>query len=221
MAERDIIIIGAGGHARVLIDVLRAMGARPTAAVDANPALHGGELDGVPIIGGDERVFARAAADVVLVNAQGNVPTLTGSGLARRRKVFEKFIERGYTFMSVISPTAVVSPHATISPGAQVLIRAVVNAGARVAANAIVNTGAQLDHDCSLGAHSHVAPGAVLCGGVHIGEECHVGAGAVVIPQTRIGAGATIGAGAAVVADVHAATCVLGVPAKNPRPLDK
>lgn len=211
----EIIIIGAGGHARVLIDVLRRLGLEPAAAVDVNAALHGTKLDDVPVIGADETVFARVATDVVLVNGQGNVPSIGSSGLARRRAVFTKFVDRGYSFMSVVSPDAMVSSRAIVGAGAQILTRVVVHPGSNVGANTIVNTAARLDHDCIVGAHSHIAPGTVLCGGVAVGEECHVGAAAVVVPGIRIGARAVVGAGAVVTADVAPGSTTLGVPAKR------
>lgn len=208
-ATREIIVIGAGGHARVLIDILRQMGLTPAAAVDANPALHHTTLDDVPVIGGDDSVFARACASVILVNGQGNVPRIGASGLARRRNVYAKFVGGGYTFMSVVSPDAYISPQAIIGVGAQILTRAIIHPGAKVGVNTIVNTCAQLDHDCVVGDHSHVAPGTILCGGVVIGDECHVGASAVVAPGIKIGAGAVAGAGAVVTRDVAPGETVL------------
>jgi len=214
----EIIIIGAGGHARVLIDVLRRLGLQPAAAVDVNSALHGSQLDEVPVIGGDEAVFVRATSDVVLVNGQGNVPNIGSSGLARRRAVYMKFVERGYAFLTVVSPDAFVSPRAQIGIGAQILTQTIVHPGSSVGANTIVNTAALLDHDCIVGAHSHIAPGTVLCGRVHVGEECHIGAAAVVVPGIRIGDRAVAGAGAVVTADVAPGTTTLGVPARR-RPI--
>jgi sugar O-acyltransferase (sialic acid O-acetyltransferase NeuD family) len=213
--KRDIIIVGAGGHARVLIDVLRRLGLEPAGAVDINPALHGSRLDDVPVIGDDGAVYARSGDDVLLVNGQGNVPRLSASGLHRRRAVFMKFVERGYTFMSVVSPDAIVSPRAVIGAGAQILTQAIVHPGSSVGMNTIVNTAARIDHDCSVGAHSHIAPGTILCGGVHIGEECHIGAGAVVVPGVRVG-DRVVGGGRPVgTADAAPGTTVLGNPAKQ------
>ncbi len=216
MTKPEIIVIGAGGHARVLIDILRRRGEVVAAAIDANPALHGKPLDGVPVIGGDDAVLARDPAAVLLVNGVGNIPGKGTSGLGRRRAVFERFMARGYRFMGVISPDAMVSSGAAVDSTAQVVTGAIVHPGAVIGANAIVNTGAQIDHDCILAAHSHVAPGAVLCGAVRVGAEAHVGAGAVVVPGIAIGEGAVIGAGAVVNADVPAGSMVLGIPARAP-----
>ena len=215
MAEPDIIIVGAGGHARVLIDVMRRRGLTVAGAVDIDVRLHGREVDGVPVIGSDEAIFIRDPADVRLVCGQGNVPGGGVSGLARRRGVFERFIARGYAFMSVVSRDAIISNTAVLENAAQVFTGAIVHPGSVIGLNTIINTGAQVDHDCIIGPHSHIAPGTVLCGGVIVGAECHIGAGAVVIPQIKIGEGAVVGAGAVVVEDVPAATTVFGNPARK------
>ncbi len=216
MTTPEIIVVGAGGHARVLIDILRRQGEAVAAAIDINPALHGTLLDGVPVIGGDDAVRHRDAAAVILVNAVGNVPGRGTSGLGQRRAVFERFAAAGYRFRGVVSQDAVVSARASLDPTAQIVTGAIIHPGTAVGANVIVNTGAQADHDCVLGAHSHLAPGAVLCGGVRVGTEAHIGAGAVVIQGVAIGDLAVIGAGAVVTADVPAGAVVLGIPARAP-----
>jgi sugar O-acyltransferase (sialic acid O-acetyltransferase NeuD family) len=214
MTEPEIIIIGAGGHCRVLIDVLRRRGLHIASAVDIDVRLHGREVDGVPVIGSDEAVFIRDPADVRLVCGNGNIPGGGASGLVRRRGVFERFSARGYTFMSVVSRDAIVSNTAVLENAVQVITGAIIHPGSVVGVNCIINTGARVDHDCIIGPHSHVAPGAVLCGGVIVGPECHIGAGAVVVPQIKIGEGAVIAAGAVVIADVAAGATVRGIPAK-------
>lgn len=214
MTSPDIILIGAGGHARVLIDVLRRGGFTVAAAVDRDERLHGRAIDGVPVIGGDGVVYARAPETVVLVSAVGNAPSAGASGLHVRRAVFDRFTARGYAFRDVISPDAVVSAAAVLEPGCQIITGAIVHPGARIGMGAIINTGARVDHDCVIGPCAHVAPGAVLCGDVAVGAETHVGAGAVVIQGVRIGDRAVIGAGAVVTADVLSGTVVLGIPAR-------
>ena len=211
----ELIVIGGGGHCRVVIDIFRRGGEVPSAIVDADASLHGSNIDGVSIIGGDDIVLARSPDEVILVNAVGNVPRQGISGLGVRRQVFERFKARDYRFATVISDAAVVSAAAILGEGCHVITGAIIHAGAKVDENAIINTGAQLDHDCQVGAHSHVAPGAVLCGKVGVGVGCHVGAGAVVIQGLQIGAGAVVAAGAVVVADVLPGTTVRGVPARS------
>lgn len=209
-APPEVFVLCAGGHARVLIDILRRSGRTVKGLTDDDAALHGTALDDVPILGGDALLLARGVGDVVLVNALGNKPRTGDAGLGPRRALFARFKDKGYRFETVISPDAQVSARALLHEGAQVVTGAIVHPGCLVGADTIINTGAQIDHDCRIGEHCHVAPGAILCGGVTIGDECHVGAGCVVVPGVTIGAGAVIGAGATVVTDVPAGATVLG-----------
>lgn len=217
MSTPEIIVVCAGGHARVVIDVLRRAGETVAALVDIDTNLHGKSLDGIAIIGGDDAVFARSPNDVVLVNARGNLPRTGANGLDGRRRLYERFAERGFEFVQVISPDAHVSSSALLEDGCHIITGAIVHPGCVVGLDAIINTGAQLDHDCRIGAHSHIAPGAILCGNVTVGPECHIGAGAVITQNITIGAGAIVGAGAVIVADVAPGTTTFGVAAKAVR----
>lgn len=213
-APADLIVLCAGGHARVVIDILTRGGRNVAAVTDANSALHGTRLDGIAVIGGDDAVFARAPTEVVLVNALGNGAKMRESGLTPRRTLFQRFKDKGYAFAQVLSTDAMISPHVVLGEGCHVLTGAIIHPGSSVGANTIINTGAQLDHDNHVGAHCHVAPGAVLCGTVTVGDGAHIGAGAVILQGVTIGAGALVGAGAVVVGDVPAKATVLGNPAR-------
>jgi sugar O-acyltransferase (sialic acid O-acetyltransferase NeuD family) len=198
MSER-IIVLGAGGHAKVLLD---ALGKADIAGLaDTDSARWGKELLGCTIHGGDDWVMKQPATGVRLVNAVGSVDT---ASLERRRAIYEQFQGRGYRFAQVIHPAAIVSSRAALAEGVQVMAGAVIQADARIGANTLVNTRASVDHDCSIGAHVHIAPGAVLSGAVTVGDGVHIGAGAVVKQGVKIGEGALIGAGAIVLRDVPA-----------------
>ena len=217
-APADLIILCAGGHARVVIDILRRGGRAVAALTDANKALHGTQLDGVNIIGGEETVLARDPREVILVNARGNGAAHVGdSGLAPRQALFTRFKDKGFHFAQVLSPDAVIAGQVTLGEGCHVLTGAIIHPGSSVGANTIINTGAQLDHDNHIGPHCHIAPGAVLCGAVTVGAGCHIGAGAVIVQGVTIGDRAMVGAGAVVVEDVRAGTTVLGNPAHAKR----
>lgn len=204
-----VLVLGAGGHAKVLVEALLAHAAVIAGIVDADPALMGMTLLGVPVIGGDELVGEFPPTEIMLVNGIGSI------GLPiKRRELFVKFKALGYRFATVIHPSAVVSSDVELGEGAQVMAGAVIQPGSRIGCNAIVNTRASVDHDCIIGNHCHVAPGVTLSGGVMTGESCHIGTGATVIQGVRIGGGSVAGAGALVLRDVPPAVTVVGVPAK-------
>lgn len=207
-----IIVLAAGGHARVVVEALLRAGLTPKGLTDADPSLVGTSVLGVPVLGPDTVVLDFRPGDVVLANGFGGRARLGDAGLAVRRRLFETFTGHGYGFRTVVHPAAVVAAGCALDDGAQIMAGAVIQTGTHVGVNAIVNTAAAVDHDCRISAHAHVAPGAVLCGGVTVGAGAFVGAGATVVPGVRIGDGAVIAAGAVVVRDVAAKATVL-VPA--------
>jgi sugar O-acyltransferase (sialic acid O-acetyltransferase NeuD family) len=208
-----VIVLGAGGHAKVLVDALLESCAVVAGVVDPNPALAGTALLGVPILGGDAVVGEFPPAEIALVNGLGSV----GLPVARRQ-LFERFQELGYRFAAVVHPRAIVASDVIPGEGAQIMAGAVVQPGCRIGANCIINTRASVDHDCSIGDHVHIAPGVTLSGSVTVGAGSHLGTGATVIQGVQIGAGCLVGAGALVLKDVAPGTAVLGVPARVVQP---
>lgn len=207
----SLVLAGAGGHARVVADLVASAGRhRVAGAVDPRASAGG---PGLRVLGGDDalpgllRRGVRAAA--VGVGSAGDT-----SARARLRR---RLLELGFQTPALVHPRATVARGAAIAPGVQVMAGAVVNAGASVLAGAVVNTGAIVEHDCVLGEDCFVGPGAVLGGDVIVGAGAFVGLGARVRQGVRIGAGALIGMGAVVVADVRAGATVLGVPAREVR----
>lgn len=214
MTARDddcapLIVLGAGGHAKVLIDALRLAGRRVLFAVDADPARHGGSVAGVSIRGGDDLVLSQAPADVLLVHGLGSTRQCED-----RLRLFDRMKQHGYRFARVVHPSAVVSPTAHLAEGAQILAGAVIQTDAVLEDDVIVNTNASVDHDCRVGRHSHVGPAACLGGGVRVGERTHIGAGATIIQYRTLGAGVLVGAGAVVVRDLPDGVTAYGVPAR-------
>ncbi len=209
-----LFFIGARGHARVLIYILQQQGVKIEGLTDLDLSLKGTDVYGVPVLGDDDILKSYEPVNIKLVNAVGNAPRSGRSGLHVRRALFERFKSKGYGFATIISDDALVSDRATLDEGVQAVTRSLVHPGVKVGQNTILNTGASLDHDCWVGAHSHIAPWAVLCGGVTVGTECHIGARSVLIPGIKVGDGAVVGAGAVVTSDVAAGETVVGNPAQ-------
>lgn len=204
-----VLILGGGGHAKVLVEALLAGGAVIAGIVDPDPELQTKTVLGVPVIGDDETVGEYPGDAIRLVNGIGSV------GLPKARKaIFERFLALGFNFASVTHPSAVVASDALLEEGAQIMAGAVIQPGCRIGRNAIVNTRVCVDHDCVIGEHVHLAPGVTLSGAVTVGAGCHLGTGATVIQGINIGAGSVVGAGAVVTKDVSAGVTVVGVPAR-------
>lgn len=187
--NKPIIILGGGGHASVLIDILSFMNSEVIGITD--PLLEKGSLvNGVSVIGCDDRVLDFANSEVLLVNALGPRPKSS-----TREILSQKFINLGYQFLTLIHPRAYVSSSAKIEDGAQIMAGAIVQAQSHIGMLSVVNTGAIIEHDCSVGEYGHIAPGAILCGGVQAGSGVFVGCGAVVLENLRLEANSTIAAG--------------------------
>lgn len=210
MTLYSIIIVGAGGHGKVLAEALRASSVPVCGFVEADSNRHGGVVLAVPVLGGDDIVFHSSPDSVRLINGVGSTADPT-----RRRAVYEKFAARGFRFESVIHPTAVIAPDVMLGEGAQIMAGAIIQPGCSIGVDVIVNTGARIDHDCIVGDHAHIAPGAILCGNVEVGKGTHIGAGATIIQDTNIGTGALVAAGGVVVENIPAGGKAAGVPARK------
>lgn len=205
------VILGGGGHAKVLVECLResAVG-EPAAILDADRSLWGTELLGIKIRGGDD-ILPELFREGVLYFAMG-VGSVKDN--RPRKQLFEMAMAAGLRPLSTAHPSAVISPSAAIGEGTVLFPLSVVGAQAKIGKNVIINTGAIVEHDCVIGDHAHMATGARLAGGVRVAEAAHIGAGATVLQGLCVGQGAVVGAGAVVVRDVEPWTVVVGIPAK-------
>jgi sugar O-acyltransferase (sialic acid O-acetyltransferase NeuD family) len=204
MTTDAIFIIGAGGHAKVVIDALLAGGvARARLRVSDNAAaLAGSTLLGIAV----EQPAVRPEM------RDGQFHVAIGNADARRR-LHQELAALGARPLAVIHPRAVVSGAAELGAAVFVAANAIVAPGAALAQGVIVNHGAVVDHDCRVGPFSHVAPNATLGGAVVLGAQVLVGAGANVLPGRHVGDNAVLGAGAVVINNVPAARTCVGVPA--------
>lgn len=210
MMNRPVIILGGGGHAKVLVDALFKSGIPVSGILDPDTSLHGTGLLGVPILGGDELLSDFPPQQYDLVNGVGSIRQPRA-----RQAIFRKLKESGYRFATVIHPAATIGSDVKLEEGVQIMAGAVLQPGCHVGCNTIINTRSSLDHDCSIGNHCHIAPGVTLSGGVRTGSGVHIGTGATVIQGITIGDNCLIAAGAVVVADIAEGRQVRGVPAQE------
>jgi sugar O-acyltransferase (sialic acid O-acetyltransferase NeuD family) len=204
-----VIMIGAGGHARVLISSLNALRREIIGILHPDLTLIGQSMAGINIIGNDDKVLEYAPDSIELVNGIGST-----SSTEKRKAVYMKFKNDGYLFAAVVHPSATIMTDVQLGEGAQVMAGALVQTGCVIGDNAIINTGAIIDHDCLIGAHAHIAPGAVLSGEVQVGAMTHIGTAATIIQGIKIGSEAIIGAGAVVIKDVLPGKKMIGNPAR-------
>ena len=200
---KPIIVIGGGGHGKVVASALIEAGADVLGCVDPALEVGSGWLGRLCCLGNDQAVLDRPTTEIELANGVGSLP-----GNDVRKAVFRRFVEAGYQFSRVIHPAAVIAVVAVLGEGVQVMANATVQSGVVIGQNTIVNTGAIIDHDCRIGDDVHIAPGAVLSGDVDIANGCHVGTGASIIQGICVGQSAVVGAGAVVTRSVSEAATV-------------
>ncbi|TLS50576.1 acetyltransferase [Paenibacillus antri] len=207
---KPVVVIGGGGHAKVVIQTLRLTGTPVVGYTDLEDR-HGGSIQGVPYLGTDEAfVLCYTPGDVVLTIGLGSVK----SNVPRIR-LYTRFKELGYPFHSLIHPSAVIADDVVIGEAVQIMAGAVIQPSVRIGANVIVNTRASVDHDCRLDDHCSIAPGAIITGAVTVATGAFVGAGATIIQNITIGQHACVGAGAVVLQDVRPGSTAVGIPAKE------
>lgn len=199
---RALLVLGCGGHGRVVADVALACGYGRIAFLDDAP----GSSSPFPVLGPMALLEELAHDWPAAVAAVGNN--------AMRLELFRSLRRAGYETPSIVHPSTVVSATADVGAGVFIAPGAIVNTGARIADAAVVNTGARVDHDCQIGVASHIAPGATLSGGVVVGDRAWLGTGCSVRQDVRIGSDAVVGVGAAVVTDLPEAGTYAGVPAR-------
>lgn len=206
------VVLGAGGHAAVLIDHLQSQSNVEIAGIlEITPALWGKHVLNVPVLGSDDLLPGLKQQGIeYFVVGVGSVRSTDG-----REKLYSLGLEAGMIPLNIIHPTAFLSKTVQFGNGIQFLPGCILNTNAVIGNNVLVNCGAIVEHDCMIGDHTHIATGAKLAGGVHIEDHVHVGIGAVIRQGIDVGAGATIGSGAVVVKNVLPGQTVVGVPARD------
>ena len=205
----EIILLGGGGHAKVLIDLINtSMQFEISGILDTQLEI-GTKVLNVPVLGDDDLLsglYSKGIKNVCI--AIGSVKDNT-----RRRNLFDKVKQMGFLVPYLLHPQAIISKNVRFSEGVQIMAGVNVQTGSLFKENTIINTGAIIEHDCSIGSHVHICPGAVISGGCTVGDGAFIGAGATVMQEINIGKCVTVAAGAVVVKDVPDRSMVKGVPA--------
>lgn len=195
---RPVIVLGAGGHAKVVADSLLCLGLDIKGFV--TPGLvAGGEYNGYKVLGDDNVVFDYDPGDIILANGVGALPKQE-----MRWKLGKQMRQKGYAFITFIHPSAVVADDVVLSDGVQIMAGAIIQPGVRIGQDSIINTGAILDHDCLIESNCHVAPGVACGGSVRVGKLSHLGIGTSVVQNISIGENSIIAAGSMVYKDLPA-----------------
>ena len=200
--NKKVIIIGAGGHAKVIADIVRENGDTVVGFLDDSFA-EKKEFYGSFVVGKtvDYEDYKNDCSFIIAIGSNGV-----------RKKISGAIDCEWYT---AIHPSAVVSASAKVGDGSCVMANAVINADAFVGEHSIVNTGSIIEHDCKIGSYTHIAPKSVVCGMTKIGELVWVGTGSTVINLVNVCDGVCIGAGGVVVKDITESGTYVGVPAKK------
>lgn len=198
--SQEIQILGAGGHAKVVIQTAKAAGFSPVALYDDNIDRHGKNIFGIPIVGNIDQA------------QKSGRPSVIGIGDNLVRKQYGESLS--LPWVTLIHPTAFVDPTATVGEGTVIVAGAVVQVESTIGKHVIVNTSASVDHDALIGDYVHIAPGCHLSGGVTVNEGVLLGVGASVKPCMKIGAWSTIGVGSAVVSSIPEHVTAMGIPAQ-------
>lgn len=188
-------LYGAGGHAKVILDILEAQGVEAEGIIDDNKV---GEYMGTRILHGWVRNYSPVIISI-------------GSNDARK-KIAEQLSREGAIFGTAVHPSAIVSPKAAIGEGSVIMQGSIIQSCAHIGRHCIINTGASVDHECQIGDYAHISPHATLCGNVSVGEGTWIGAGSVIIPGIKIGKWSIVGAGSVVCRDIPDGVVAYGSP---------
>jgi sugar O-acyltransferase (sialic acid O-acetyltransferase NeuD family) len=201
-----VILIGAGGHAKVILDVLMTSGQDVIGVVDPGLVSQGETAwRGIPVLGDDAALAAYPAGTVALANGIGSVP-----GNTRRAEIYHHFRHLGYTFATLVHPSVVLATGVELQQGVQIMAGCILQPDVTVGENTLINTACRIDHDCIIGPDCHLAPGVVFSGAVTVGKNCHIGTGAIAVLGTSIGDNAVLGAGTVLRVHLPASRRLLG-----------
>ena len=200
-----MIIIGTGGHARVVAEVAKLLKFEVRGFLDLDYSGRKEEILGFPVLGGIDRLELIPRSSSFFVAVGDNGP---------RKKLFQEMISRDFKPVTLIHPSVIISEEAVIGKGTFIGAGSIINTNAQIGDNSIINTGVIIDHETTIGRDSHIAPGCRIAGRVKIGEGTFVGIGASLIDKIKLGDGVIVGAGTVIIEDVPSFSKIVGVPGR-------
>jgi sugar O-acyltransferase (sialic acid O-acetyltransferase NeuD family) len=198
--HKPVIILGAGGHAKVVAEALK-LSERDILGFVTPDLKTGSEFCGKKVLGDDQVINNYFPDNIELVNGIGSLPRKK-----LRWKLADKMRAQGYSFTTVIHPDATISSDLSLSEGVQIMAGVVIQSGSIIGHDTIINTGVLIDHDCKIFENCHLAPGVVCSGGIVIGENTHIGTGSLIINNLNIGKNCIIAAGSIIFKDIGSNT---------------
>lgn len=201
--NKQIVIVGAGGHGKVIADIAKKIGYIDIIFLDDDPSV--AECGGYSVNGTSKDISRYADRDFVVAIGNSRI----------RQKIQDLLVEVGMRIATLVHPNAVIGENVTLGEGTVVMAGAVVNPCSKIGRGSIINTCASVDHDCIIGDYAHVSIGAHVAGSVMVGDRTWIGAGATVSNDVAIASDCMIGAGAVVVNDLTESDTYIGIPARK------
>jgi UDP-perosamine 4-acetyltransferase len=202
----NLIIVGSGGHSRVVLDAAISAGFNPVGIIDVDYEENNEQILGCPVIGGIGVLDELNPAEHSVIIAFGNNSI--------RAHYYQQVRNKGFTTPPVIHNTAIISNYSQIGKGDLVNTDVIIDAKSEIGENSIINTAAIVEHDSQIGKHCHVGPGVIIAGWVVIGECAFIGVGTRVIDHVQIGHNVLIGAGSVITKDIPSNSTVVGIPGR-------
>jgi sugar O-acyltransferase (sialic acid O-acetyltransferase NeuD family) len=204
--NKSLILIGSGGHASVLLDVLKMCDRKVLGVVDPKLLKEGKSMfNGLKVLGDDSQITKFDTLEVELVNGIG-----PSTSSFKKQEIENRYSSLGYTFATVIHPSAIINCDAIIGIGVQIMAGAIIQSGVSIAKGCVINSGSIIEHDCMLSSFVHVAPGAVLCGNVKLLDNVYVGANAVITQNIKVSENSIVGAGTTLTKNLGASIKYIG-----------
>lgn len=217
MSKEDLLIIGAGGHARSILDIsIENNEYNIIGCIDATYPYRTNVdfMEDIKIVGNDsclQQLYQDGVKNIFVAIGENKL----------RNMLYDQVVQIGFTPVNIISKHARISERAILGKGICIMAGAVVNVNCNIEDNCIINTNCSIDHDCNIGKSVHIAPGCAISGYVKIGEQSHLGTGCIVIDRVSIGKKTYIGAGSVVVKSIENGVLAYGVPAKKIKKIEK